>query len=381
MTMIECPKTVYRQIHHQTTVALGARITPSLDSVQKELAGFPLHVRGMLITYVLSVTTVAASMPALMAGWKLWGALRVLFSMGTHRFIPELPGTALYHDSRRMFTHVPGLQKPGNLPDADSGPASITLQMYVPFALPQAPDGAERDGVIPVAALRDGDLVFQIGSGSDLNHTGVSYTVTSLTVDFLMEPLHQLRVPTAWGIRRADSAQKVLLLQPQGFLYYLDLFDPTVTTPLVDPNTYGRVQVTIGSGLLESNTIAELQRAYEIAAVEAVGLGDGSFGVSQTAPDAVSVIRPYWGGLITRQPRGAVKIDLPDKSVSQYAVQYRERGMRTDEFRRFVYGRLGVGPGVKSEVRASKKSAPSWLIPHLDEHVRWPGMPFAALQG
>lgn len=389
----EIPKSFQHEFHRQTAIPLGSQIAPRLETVPRDLSGFPLHARGMVITLVLSVTTVAATMPVLMAGYKLWNALRVSLTVGQHRFLPDISAVHLFQDSRRMQPHHAHFGAPADLADADTSNVATVLRMYVPFALPAAPHGAEYDGVIPIAMLRDGDMVVQIGSGSDLSHAGVTYTVTSLAMEFELEPLPRLRVPTAWAVRRAQAGSlNDLLFQPSGFLYYLSLMEPTINTPLIDPALYGRVEVAVGSGQLRSMTIEQLQNQYALAVTRALGLSIAQVSpviprgdAANTAPDTCELIRPYWRDLVSRQPKGAVKISLPDKSgsLTSWGVTYRERGTRYDRYRQEVYARLGVSGSaseVQVEVRSAKKSAPDHLVPHLDEAIYWPGQPFAALE-
>lgn len=381
----ENPKAFSLNIAKSAAPALSSVIVPQLASMPRALNGFPLHVTHLLITLTVAFATTANTMEKSMPPIKVYNALRsVGLKIGAHRFIPDLRGAEVAHDSRRMNVgHV--FTVPAALPDADATP-SRTFTLAIPIGLPASAVGAERDGVIPVCALRDGDLEIVLAGANDAQHAGVVITaITDLTVDVRLEPLHQLRVPTAWGVRRAEAGDvKDLLLNPSGFMYYLDLFDPRQETPAIAPAVYGPIEIAIGQAELKRQEVRQLANLHELEVARHLA-GAGYAPVSTTAPEYLPIARSYWNDLVTRQPRGNVKVSLPDKvGLTTWSAYYRERGVMSREYQVEMLTRIGVPADidpakVRAESRAAKKRAPAWLVPHLDLSLTWEGMPYPAI--
>ena len=275
----------------------------------------------------------------------------------------------------------PATTAPGNdVPDADGAP-TVTMYLYIPFALPNGAEGTEMDGALPVRAFRRED--FSITINPDLGgFPGV--TVTSVDVDAYADwdVYHKLLVPPFWRIRVLQRADLEFVTDPgAGFLYYADIFDTEQTAGWsLDHSDYANIQVSVADGRLEvwpTPTVAALAHNMR-ARLDDLGAVQLTLGAEEFVP-LIQEIRG--GGLSSKQPMGRIKTKVGTRTAhSTTTVQYRTRGTRTDEWRAAIYRRLGVGGenGIQLQP-ATGGSVPDVLRPHMPEAVVWRGMPYPAL--
>lgn len=370
------PRTQVYPLTSGEVLAPGARFTPKLENLPRDVNGFPAHVLGMYVRLVITYSAVAATMAQAAQGWRLFNAIQSwTLKVKDHSFFDQLRGERLYHDSRRMaLSDV--ITAPSTIADADAANTVVTCDLYVPFANPRPPFGAEYDGAIPVACLRPGDLQLIMSASTGLGISGLTWSTATLSLWAEIHHGTQLRIPTPWSVKVREDSSTTISETPNGFLHYVDFFD-SHAMEVPNASAYTGLRVAIGDAELPAQTFTDRCLEHNINVGKK---GVVSTALSLSAPEFLPLIRPGAGELLTRQPRGKMRIQFTARpNITTSAIQYREHGVRSDAYMRGMYERLEAKAPISIETRSAKKHAPTWLQPHLDASVAWPRMEYGGV--
>lgn len=384
------PHIFVQRLYDATAAAPDSRHTPRMSNLQSELNGYPVHALGLLIRLDLLINKVAATMPGDAPGergYNAIGSLRVGIGNGAHLFVRDVRGSALALDSKRICGFEFGAGY-GVFTDADATNQAHTREIFVPFAHRPGVAGAEDDGAIPIAAFGDSDLQLQIGSAGALG-TGITLVSCGISVDVVCAPRHKLLMPTAWQVREETTTETIAIRPIDGFLHYLEIADLMNFAPAANGNFPQGIRLTIDNAIGPLHGFDQYVRAHNFSNLfEQKGGFFGSFNAeatSQAACKSVPLV-PNYGDLITKQPRGPVKIETPGRVAASMTLVYRTNGYRTEAYMDAFLRRFGTSlqelsmSGGVLEVQSARGGAPNHLIPSLPAAVRWPSIPFAALR-
>jgi len=259
------------------------------------------------------------------------------------------------------------------------------VQLYIPFTHPQAAEGAELDGALPVAALRRDDIKVKLSSGDFGGFPGVTFNnLDTFKVFCHWRAHHKVLVPPYWRIRTQNEARKKFNIDPgPGYLYYLDLFDTEESSGWdFDHSDYADLQVLVGQGRLEQWDSPATPAMLHNLAARRHDLGADTLDTS--APEWVPLIRELRNGaLASKQPRGKAQFRAGTRSShDETTLQWRVRGTRTDSWRAAIFKRLGIPSGGRMGqqlIAARGDHVPPAIVPHVPEAVVWPSMPYPAV--
>lgn len=366
----------------------GSSHSVRLSPIRRDINGFPVHIEGFVFQITALVNKTAASMSGACPGERVFDVLRnVTFGIGggAHLFLRNLRGLDLWHDSRRIRgrEYDTGYQ---DLADADATNASESRTLIVPFAhRDRSVAGAEDDGILPVAVLGDEDFSFNIGDANSVGFTGVSLVSVSVTVKAILRPHHKLLCPTAWQVRSESLTDSPILRGGSGYWQYLDLIDHDTAASRAITSVYGNIKLTIDAAEGEFRPAADfvLDEALEVSSKNPALLIP-----SPAAFTAVPIITNR-RDMISRQPRGSVKIEMESRSTSRSTMISRTNGFVDSTYLEAFLARLGLsveqlrrqaGAGARLEVQTARGGAPPHLRASLPVAIRYPGMPFSALR-
>lgn len=386
MQLRSAPKAYVELIYETTDSLAGKTHTPRLTDITPELNGYPLHVLGLIFRMTPKVTKVAATMASACPGFRAFNTIEnVALSVGhgDHMFIRNMSGMGLRHDSIR----IRGKEFNGSyqdLPDADAtNAAAQEVELFVPFVHRRNVAGAEFDGAVPIQAFSDSDFSFSIGGAGAFGFAGVTLISASVQVFAVLMPYHKLLMPTAWQIREENHSETVIKRDGDGYYHYLDIVDRTTNADATLGGIYPTIQLTIDNAVMKNRAPFYWSFEQRIAALQKEHSMEEE---NEDDPTYIPLI-PNQFDMITRQPRGLVKVEVAGRTSTSTTLIQRTQGFRGGKYQDSFLRKFGTStaqlaqdPNARIEVQTARGSAARLLNPSLCAALRWSNMPFAALR-
>lgn len=370
------------QIFSVASAAPDSRHTVRLSQIRRDVNGFVTHLEGLIVTIAASLTKTASAMTGACPGERVYDVIRnVDFGIGggAHLFLRNLRGLDLLHDSVRILgkEYESSYQ---DLADADASAATHTRKLFIPFAHRGRVSGAEDDGIIPAALLGDEDLSFTIGSAGCIA-AGVTLVSCTVTIQAVLRFHHKLLVPTAWQVRSESTVDQPIQRAGDGYWQYLDIIDHdtaldrTITTVYPD-----KLKLSVDASEGTDRQAADYVEDDILATMRANPAFDTP---SSTTFTAIPII-PNRRDLITRQPKGPVKIEFMTRTTAKTTWIARTNGYHNGAYTAAVLQRLGVTEdSLKSDaqavvaVQSARGGAPKHLRSSLPYALTYGRMPWA----
>lgn len=391
MGTIRSKPPVLRRLALSVTGALpNSKHSVKFSDLERELNGFPFAVHAVEIRVTPTYNALASAMATACPGLRAYGAIgnvNIGLSSTGHKFVRDVGGLGLRHDSIRVL----GFEYDSSysaIADADATGATTSRTIHIPFAHRANVAGAEDDGCVPLAVFRDSDFQINVGSAAAFGFTGITMTSCSFEVWLVLKPMHKVLMPTAWEVRMVPDSVRVLKDVGSGFWQYLDLvdFDNSPDTSLT--GVYGKLKLVIENAVFDSRAVSDfVSEQNYFTRKKQVGYATQNPG----APTYIPLV-PNQFDMISRQPRGMVKVEIESRQTEESYMISRTNGFRDGKFVYEFLRLLGANPadftspasGARLEIQSARSGktggASEVLWPSLPAAVVWPDNPFSGLR-
>jgi hypothetical protein len=370
------------QIFSVASAAPDSKHTVRLSQIRRDVNGFVTHLEGLLVTLTPNVTKTAAAMTDVCPGERLYDVIRnVDFGIGggAHLFLRNLRGLDLLHDSTRILgTEYESSYQ--DLADADAAAADHVRKLFIPFAHRGRLSGAEDDGIIPAALLGDEDFSFSIGSAGCIA-AGVALNSCSVKIEAVLKYHHKLLVPSAWQVRSESTVDQPIQRAGDGYWQYFDIIDHDTALTRVITSVYpDKLKLSVDASEGTDRQASD----YVEDDILATKRANPALDVPSTSAFTAIPIIPNRRDLITRQPKGPVKIEFMTRTTAKTTWIARTNGFHTGAYTAAVLSRLGVTEeALKADaqcvlaVQSARGGAPKHLRSSLPYALTYGRMPWA----
>lgn len=378
------------------TTQTGEKVIRFQD-IPAEIHGRPVHLLGIFLDVTVPITTVAATMAAAAPGWLVETILsNFRLQVGTHQYIDGSSGfdaaDVRVCAAQRMGRPVEAMT---DLADADAGPTSTTIRLFIPFARLGVEGSKRYDGALAVSLFKNlasgNGLRFNVGTVPARGGAIAGVTIgapTAIVARVLCAPLDDLRISTwQWRIRTINE-----------LWWEEDVPGPIEALVMASATAAGaRDHVNLSAVKMQ----VDGQTVFDDLSATDLGLGASflrglpagttasrtDFVSSQGAVFPLPLIAQALDANRTKMPRGRVRLEFVDPTFTQRRVAVMSWGLRLGSLAEELKKQLGapLDPANASRTDTFEKEAADagnsgdvpMAAPGLDGKIYWRRMPFA----
>ena len=382
----------------EVKVFSGGELSPGSRRVEfsplvKGRAGRPVHVTALMLYGEVQLSTVLATMPAVMPSHLLASVIsNIRLRSAGHDFIRNMDGLdvldAASFRTRRDLSAPGSSYWPSDIPDAD-GTVTEGFAIYIPLCRPRERGSMRFDGAIPLEMLderRNAEHTLSFDIAATLRaFPGVTVdALTSLAVHAECIALDDMRFPAPWQWRIREQSQNQFIHQMNGPIEFYGItgYDRGGDTQHGARSVahYSDLHLRVGDEVIRAgDSPADVAYAQIL---EGFAYPDGTArDPSQGTLFALPLIGPQpVGAFRTKMPVGDCAVQFTSSNDADYGPHRflsMTTGVRTRAYDEAVKRAVGApADAIIASVHAkAKRGGPA--SPILDATIGWPGMPYA----